>query len=182
VKVGLEIVRLTNAFRKTHGSTPVQIWNKDLHDECYRHSIYQANKGKISHDGARNRAIWMKYLGYNVRSYSENVAMNMRQPNWKAAASKAVDQWIHSSGHRKNMLRPNYNIQAASVFVKGTTWYYCQYFLVVPGYKKDNTGQSLGKFPNTFPIANIPKPKVWPTTKTCTSAACVKSKQFGKLL
>lgn len=181
VKVGLEIVRLTNEFRKKHGASPQQIWNKDLHDECYRHSIYQANKGRISHDNMRKRWYWMRALGYKATSVAENVAMNMGGTPLEAA-KKAVTQWIHSPGHRTNMLRPNYNMQAASVFVKGRMWYYCQYFVVDKTYTKDNTGQSQGRFPNTFPIANIPKEKTFPTTSKCTSAECKKSIEFGKLL
>jgi uncharacterized protein YkwD len=74
VKVGIEIVRLTNEYRKKKGVEPMQIWNKDLHDECYRHSIYMANKDAISHDNFRHRVGFMNRLGYNVKGGYENVA------------------------------------------------------------------------------------------------------------
>jgi hypothetical protein len=46
-------------------------------------------------------------------------------------------------------------MQSASVFVKGKKWFYCQMFIRDPDYKKDNTGQSLGKI---VTLERFPKP------------------------
>ena len=64
----------------------------------------------------------MRNKGYRIRGGAENVAMNRGGDG--DPARKAVDQWIKSTGHRKNMLRRP-NMQAASVVVKDGKWYFC---------------------------------------------------------
>lgn len=81
----------------------------------------------------------MKALGYKAIGVAENVAMNMGGTPLEAAAM-AVNQWINSPGHRRNMLRPTFNMQSASVFVKDRRWYYCQMFIIDKSYTKDNSG------------------------------------------
>lgn len=68
-----------------------------------------ANKKQISHDNMLTRWKWMKALGYKAVGVAENVAMNMGGTPLEAAAM-AVNQWINSPGHRRNMLRPTFNM------------------------------------------------------------------------
>lgn len=130
-------MKYTNAFRKSKGK-PAQLWNKELHDECYNHAKYQADKGKISHDNFKVRVSNVRKKGVGARGAAENVCYNYDRTD---PARKAVDQWIKSPGHNANMLRGN-NVQATAMFVKGGRKYFCQMFLNVPGYSKDSSGQT----------------------------------------
>jgi uncharacterized protein YkwD len=60
-------------------------------------------EGKVpfSHDGFQDR---MKKVPFYVRSFSENVAWNQGCGD---PVETAVDGWINSPGHRKNMLATN---------------------------------------------------------------------------
>jgi uncharacterized protein YkwD len=122
VKEGLKVLKYTNEFRAKYGKKPIQIWNKDLHDQCLDHSKDMARVGRISHDKFSHRISNMRKKGYKVYGAAENVAYN-----WGGSdpARKAVNQWINSPGHKANMLREGNNVQAASVIVKGGKWYFC---------------------------------------------------------
>ena len=137
VKEGLKVLKYSNEFRKSKGRSPMQVWNKDLHDLCLQHSKAMARVGRISHDGFRHRIGLMRKKGYRVGGAAENVAYNFgRNP-----ARTAVDQWIKSPGHNKN-LQANNNVQAASMFEKNGRKYFCQMFLNIRGYNKDNSDQT----------------------------------------
>lgn len=77
VKWGLKVLQYTNAYRKSKNASPTpQIWNKELHDLCYSHSVYMANKDKLSHDKFSDRVAEMRKKGYSVMGGAENVAYN----------------------------------------------------------------------------------------------------------
>jgi uncharacterized protein YkwD len=77
VKWGLKVLQYTNAYRKSKGASPTpQLWNKELHDLCYEHSKYMADKNKLSHDKFRERLADMRKKGYSVMGGAENVAYN----------------------------------------------------------------------------------------------------------
>lgn len=88
VKEGLKVLKYTNEFRARYGKKPVQIWNKDLHDQCLDHSKEMARVGRISHDKFSHRISNMRKKGYKVYGAAENVAYN-----WGGSdpARKAVD-------------------------------------------------------------------------------------------
>lgn len=60
---------------------------------------------------------------------AENVAYNYAK-GIDAAAAKAVDQWIHSPGHEKNMRMNGNNIQAVAAVRDSSNgkWFFCQFF------------------------------------------------------
>ena len=66
----------------------------------------------------------MRQVPFFVRSFSENVAYNY---NCGDPIETAVNGWIHSPGHRKNMLAQN-SICGIAVWCKGGTYWFTQLF------------------------------------------------------
>lgn len=118
VALGLRALDLTNDFRRSQKLPPLK-WNQALHNVGLVHSKgtmarglaslaltrrYAASidmgQGRVpfSHDGFDKR---MAAVPFRVRTFAENVA-------WNAGCSEpekaAVNGWIKSPGHRKNML------------------------------------------------------------------------------
>jgi len=90
-----EVVRLTNAFRAKNG-LPALEHQPNLDALSKEHSQNMASgRTPFGHDGFSER---VKRYGFSYRSAAENVAQNY------GGADKAVNQWINSAGHRKNML------------------------------------------------------------------------------
>lgn len=100
VKIGQEALKLTNEFRAKH-SLPALVWNQTLCDIGYEHSR-NMGEGKVSfsHVGFDKR---VKAYPFAHRTAAENLAMNWGVPE-SQVARVAVEGWIDSPGHRKNLL------------------------------------------------------------------------------
>ena len=66
----------------------------------------------------------MKKVPFPVKNFSENVAYNHGHED---PETTAVDGWIDSPGHRKNMLATN-TICAIAVYEKNGKYYFTQLF------------------------------------------------------
>lgn len=96
--VGKEALRLTNEFRGTYG-LPALKWHQSLCNIGKKHSEDMSKKKvKFGHDGFSERA---KAFPFTYKRAAENVAMNNNAHN---VAKVAVDGWISSPGHKKNLL------------------------------------------------------------------------------
>ena len=95
---GIRCLELTNKFRNNQGMSNLT-WNDALYNIAMVHSKNMA-EGKVAfgHDGFKER---MGQVPFYVRSFSENVAYNY---NVGDPCETAVTGWIHSPGHRKNLL------------------------------------------------------------------------------
>lgn len=74
-------------------------------------------KVPIGHDGFNDR---MKKVPFFVRSFAENVAFNY---NMGDPVEVAVNGWIKSPGHRKNLLSTS-NLCAIAVYCHGGRYYF----------------------------------------------------------
>ena len=74
-------------------------------------------KVPVGHDGFKNR---MSQVPFFVKSFAENVAYNYGHGD---PIEVAVNGWINSPGHRKNMLALN-NICAIAVYCLGGRYYF----------------------------------------------------------
>ena len=117
-----------NAQRNKLGLPPLTI-NKNISDIARTHSQNMAD-GKVpfSHNGFQER---VQAIGTTI-SYSstaENVAYNM---GYGDPATKAVEGWLNSSGHLKN-IQGNYNLTGIGVAknAKGE-YYFTQLFIRNP--------------------------------------------------
>jgi uncharacterized protein YkwD len=97
-KIGKESLTLTNEFRKKQGLKPL-VWSQALCTIGQGHSKDMGD-GKVpfGHAGFDKR---VKAYPFQSSSAAENVAMNSGSSN---IAQVAVDGWINSPGHRKNLL------------------------------------------------------------------------------
>ena len=86
----LEVIRLTNQERESHGLELLEIAWCWLKSEQRKHPSSTAMNGP---DGTR-----VAQMGY----YGENLGA-------KASAEKQVSSWMNSEGHRTNILREQYH-------------------------------------------------------------------------
>jgi len=115
--IGKEALRLTNEFR-AQNKLPVLSWHQTLAEIGYVHSQNMGDgKAKFSHDGFHDRVA--KYP-FPSRSAAENLAMNHGLEN---VAKVAVDGWIDSPGHRKNLLS-NHNYCGIGVYRNSSGAFY----------------------------------------------------------
>ncbi|GAB5362477.1 hypothetical protein AAMO2058_000800100 [Amorphochlora amoebiformis] len=99
-KIGQEALKFTNEFRAKHGKPPLS-WHQKLCDIGKVHSKDMGD-GKVpfSHVGFKER---VKQYPMAHRAAAENLAMNAGIPEPEVARA-AVNGWIDSPGHRKNLL------------------------------------------------------------------------------
>jgi uncharacterized protein YkwD len=116
-QIGRKALQLTNEFRAKHNKPPLA-WHSALHDIGYVHSC-DMGVGKVpfSHVGFKQR---VKKYPFSNRGAAENLAMSKGCSN---IASVAVDGWIKSPGHCKNLLS-NMTYCAISVYRNSDNAYY----------------------------------------------------------
>lgn len=98
----IEILDLTNEFRREHGLDPLA-WHQGLGDVAKRHAGLVADgKARFSHEGAMER---FAACGTKCTNVAENLARSdgfIRLDLPQAA----VAGWRESEGHRRNLLGP----------------------------------------------------------------------------
>ncbi len=93
-----EVLERTNAFREKHGLDPVEAdarlmeaaegWSREMaRGDFFRHS-------QVADE--------LEEVGYDAAGYGENIAAGYRTPK------EVVQGWIDSPGHRKNLLREDF--------------------------------------------------------------------------
>lgn len=108
-KAEAAIVELTNTFRKENRLSPVTS-NKDLQQAARLFAAYLARTGKFAHEAdGRQPAERASASGYRFCMIAENLALNLDSRGFTTGvlATKAVDGWKASPGHRENMLTPH---------------------------------------------------------------------------
>lgn len=98
-----EVLRLTNAAREKQGLSPLGL-NEALTKAAQAHADDMAKNGYFSHEApdGTDMVIRIDRVGYRYRGIAENIAMGQRTPK------QAVDGWLKSPGHRRNMLNSAY--------------------------------------------------------------------------
>jgi uncharacterized protein YkwD len=116
---GSRALELTNAFRKEHG-LPALKWSQKIADIGTEHSKAMAERRvPFGHAGFEGRA-----LRIGGMSCAENVAFSAGLGD---PAKVAVNGWIKSPGHRKNMLS-HFDLCGIGVFRSGSKTYFTQLF------------------------------------------------------
>nr|WP_290221888.1 CAP domain-containing protein [Trichocoleus desertorum] len=108
-----------NKYRASKG-LPALTWNAAIAEQSRKHSQSMANaKVPFSHDGFQSRVgAIAKTVAY--RGAAENVAYNQ---GFNDPATKAVQGWIKSNGHRTN-IEGNYNVSGIGVAKNAKGEYY----------------------------------------------------------
>ncbi|NYT95924.1 CAP domain-containing protein [Salinispora sp. H7-4] len=94
-----EVIRLANAERAKAGCAALSVDDK-LMTAAQRHSQDQADHRKMSHTGSNGSSPGDRLgdVGYQWRTYGENVAWNQQSPE------AVMTAWMNSPGHRANIL------------------------------------------------------------------------------
>jgi len=96
-----EIVRLTNAERRKHG-LPALAQNAELATSAQFHADFMARNDCFAHRCPKEPPLAQRAsnAGYRYRGVAENIAAGAPTP------ADVVRVWMHSPGHRANILRP----------------------------------------------------------------------------
>lgn len=125
-KVTAEIIDLTNAERTHQGRREVRA-NARLMRAAQLHAEQMARTRTLGHvltDAAYPRAAdRLKAANYRWQTYGENIALG------QSSAMDVVYDWMHSRGHRTNILKPDFTEMGAGYATDRTGRpYYVQVF------------------------------------------------------
>ena len=99
------IVQLTNAERAKAGIAPFRV-STQLMQAAQIQADQMARLGRLEHElsGAKypTPSDRLAAVGYRWQTYGENIAMG------QTSAAAVVDSWMHSSGHRANILNSRF--------------------------------------------------------------------------
>ena len=105
------MLRLLNQVRRNHG-LPVFRLNRNLSTSAWQHSSRMANQNDLFH----TQDLYRMVRSYNATTWGENVGMAGRMRRVRTL-------WMHSSGHRANILRRAYRyIGVGAVRARGSVW------------------------------------------------------------
>lgn len=98
-----EILRLTNAAREREGLPPLRL-DAALNKAAQGHADDMAKRDYFDHASPEGGTMVSRIekVGYRYRGIAENIAMG------QTSAKQAVDGWLKSPGHRRNMLNRDY--------------------------------------------------------------------------
>jgi len=124
--VAAEVVDLTNVERTGRGRARLRA-NPRLMRAAHIHAEQMARAGQLAHvlpDAAYPRAEdRLAAADYRWQTYGENVALG------QSSAAAALDSWMHSRGHRKNILNPHFTELGAGYAIdRAGRPYYVQVF------------------------------------------------------
>jgi uncharacterized protein YkwD len=120
---------LINQKRRENGLQPL-VWNDQLEAVAKAHSDSMAEYRFFSHKGLDNKYVSDRADKSRVgdwRSIGENIAVNR---GYSDPVGFAVELWLDSPGHRRNLLDPNWKESAIGVAVaEDGSFYFTQVFL-----------------------------------------------------
>lgn len=116
----IEVLEITNVIRERYDAEPVAN-DVDVAKVAYGHSVDMANNQYFSHDSPTYGSLSDRLSRANVKytKAGENIAYNYID------AGAAVEGWLNSPGHRKNLLEQSYTYMGEGTFQK----YYTQNFI-----------------------------------------------------
>lgn len=120
---------LINAKRAESGLQPL-IWSDDLADVARVHSQNMAEFNFFSHRGLDNKLVSDRADDHGAgkwRSIGENIAFNR---GYKDPVAKAVELWLDSPSHRRNLLDSSWKETAVGIAISDDgSYYFTQVFL-----------------------------------------------------
>jgi hypothetical protein len=106
-----QLLALANESRAAHGAGPLK-WDPELTMAARQHCLRMAAEGPISHQyrGEPDVSERAGQAGAHFSLIEENVAIG-------PSPSAIHDEWMHSPGHRTNLLNPDVDRMGAAVVV-----------------------------------------------------------------
>jgi uncharacterized protein YkwD len=128
--VELSAFEMLNKKRVDNGFSPL-VWSDDLEAVARQHSQNMAEFQFFSHRGLDNKLVSDRADEAGVgrwRAIGENIAFNR---GFDDPVSKAVELWLDSPSHRRNLLSAAWKESAVGVAVaEDGSYYFTQVFLV----------------------------------------------------
>ncbi|MED0704089.1 MULTISPECIES: CAP domain-containing protein [Aeribacillus] len=112
-----KVVELTNAERQKQGLKPL-VLDEALSKVAREKSLDMQRNKYFSHTSPTYGSPFdmMKKFGISFRTAGENIAMGQRTPE------EVVNAWMNSSGHRQNILNPNFTHIGVGYVENGNYW------------------------------------------------------------
>ena len=118
-----EILTYINQYRLSHGLAKLHM-NPMVSQEASKHSAdMAAHRVALGHQGFQQRIAYLKKKIQTTQGGAENVAYNYK------TAKIVVEGWIHSPGHRHNILGHYNETGIGVVYDKSGKPYFTQLFL-----------------------------------------------------
>ena len=127
---GQELLMLANNARAAVGAGPLK-WDSALASAALQHCLRMAKEGPIAHRYAGEADLTERagQAGAHFSTIAENVASG----SWPTDPAEFQDGWMHSPGHRANLLNPQVDsVGIAVVASHGVTYAVADYSLAVP--------------------------------------------------
>lgn len=117
-----QVVNLVNAERAKEGLAPLTIDTKVQAAAMVRAKECEVSFSHTRPDGS-NFATALKEQNVSYRSSGENIAYGQQTPE------AVMNAWMNSSGHRANIMNPNFTTIGVGYYENGSgTDYWCQLF------------------------------------------------------
>ncbi len=112
-----ELFRNANQARAQAGA-PALEWNEWLAQAARAHAQKMVERGELSHQFSGEPKVTERLAATGLRfdASAENVG-------FAASAAEIQDGWMHSPGHRENLLNPRYNAVGIAVMRRGDALY-----------------------------------------------------------
>lgn len=115
---------------RTAAGLPALSYNTTMEHYARIKSKDMGDNGYFSHEDKQGNLITaqMKADGVSYRAWGENIAYIQGINSNSALATKFMDNWMNSSGHRANILSTNFSSIGIGVYKIGNTYYATQEF------------------------------------------------------
>ena len=109
---------------------PALSYNTTMEHYARIKSKDMGDRGYFDHKDPQGKLITeqMKVDGVSYRAWGENIAYIQGMNNNSDLATKFMDNWMNSSGHRANILSTNFSSIGIGVYKIGNTYYATQEF------------------------------------------------------
>lgn len=123
------IFQRVNKERAANGLAPLA-YNGTMEYYARYKSKYMGDNGYFDHNDLNGELITakMKRDGVSYSAWGENIAYIQGSFDNEALATKFMDNWMNSSGHRENILSSNFSSIGIGVYKIGNTYYATQEF------------------------------------------------------
>ncbi len=119
-----EAILQAHNVERTRRRRPPLVLNPELTQAAQAHADDMARRGKMAHRGGDGSSPFerMKRVGYSFQAAGENVAYGFDRVDAVMAG------WMHSPGHRRNILGDYTEIGVGRAIAPGGVLYYCVTF------------------------------------------------------
>ena len=114
--IATTIHRWVNERRRQHDLDPLSGRSK-LNQAAERHSRRMADEGEVSH----RLGVAPKDKSSEFQIVGENIHKTWGDDSAHATAASALEGWMTSDGHRRNILNPRASLDGVGVHVRGRT-------------------------------------------------------------